>query len=313
MLKAQPPVAKRGLLQMTGVVVDVLQKVERLPRSGEEVAAEAALVGVGGGFNALAAARRAGADAAYGGALGTGPFAEIARQALAAEGAPALQSRVMPMDQGFCTVLVERGGERAYVYSPGAERAATAQELAAVPAAGFAWVLLGGYAAPEIGEPDIFGDWLAALPLGVRLMFDPTPLVLAVGRGRVEKALARADWVSANRAEAEALTGKTPTLAAKALSQGREGAIVRDGARGCWISQAGGAARLIEGFAVEAVDTTGAGDTHIGAFIAARLAGRPAFEAARLANAAAALSVTRLGAATAPTLEETLRFLGARG
>jgi sugar/nucleoside kinase (ribokinase family) len=313
MRNAQAPAAKRGLLQMTGVVVDILQKVERLPRPGEEVVAQAALVGAGGGFNALAAARRAGADAAYGGALGTGPFAEIARQALAAEGAPALQTRVMPMDQGFCTVLVERGGERAYVYSAGAERAATAQDLASVPTAEFAWALLGGYAAPPAGEPDIFGDWLAALPLGVRVMFDPTPLVLAVGRARMEKALARADWVSANRAEAEALTGKTPALAARALSQGREGAIVRDGARGCWISQAGGAVRLIEGFVVEAVDTTGAGDAHIGAFIAARLAGHPTFAAARFANAAAALSVTRLGAATAPGLEETMAFLGARG
>ena len=298
---------------MTGVVVDVLQKVERLPRPGEELAAEAALVGAGGGFNALAAARRAGADAAYGGALGVGPFAEIARRALAAEGAAALQSRIMPMDQGFCTVLVERGGERAYVYSPGAERAATAEDLAALPAAAFAWVLLGGYASPEAGEADIFGDWLAALPFGVRLIFDPTPLVLAVGRARVEKALARADWVSANRSEAEALTGKSPALAARVLSQGRQGAIVRDGARGCWISQAGVAARLIEGFAVKAVDTTGAGDAHIGAFIAARLAGRPAFEAARFANAAAALSVTQLGAATAPSLAETRAFLDARG
>jgi sugar/nucleoside kinase (ribokinase family) len=313
MRQVQAPPAKRGLLQMTGVVVDVLQKVERLPRPGEEVAAEAALVGAGGGFNALAAARRAGADAAYGGALGVGPFADIARAALAAEGAPALQSRIPPKDQGFCTVLVERGGERAYVYSPGAERAAGAEDLAAVPVGGFAWVLLGGYASPEAGEPDIFGDWLAALPLGVRLMFDPTPLALAVGRARVEKALARADWVSANRSEAEALTGKTPALAARALSQGREGAIVRDGARGCWISQAGGAARLIEGFAVEAVDTTGAGDAHVGAFIAARLAGRPAFEAARFANAAAALSVRRLGAATAPRLADTMAFLEGRG
>jgi sugar/nucleoside kinase (ribokinase family) len=313
MRNAQAPAAKRGMLQMTGVVVDILQKVERLPLPGEEVAAQAALVGAGGGFNALAAARRAGADAAYGGALGTGPFAEIARQALAAEGAPALQTRVMPMDQGFCTVLVERGGERAYVYSAGAERAATAQDLASVPVADFAWALLGGYAAPPDGEPDIFGDWLAALPLGVRLMFDPTPLALSVGRGRLEKALARADWVSANRSEAEALTGKTPALAARALSEGREGAIVRDGARGCWISQAGGAVRLIEGFAVAAIDSTGAGDAHIGAFIAARLAGGPTFEAARFANAAAALSVTRLGAATSPGLEETMAFLRARG
>ena len=85
-----------------------------------------------------------------------------------------------------------------------------------------------------------------------------------------------------------------------------------DGARGCWLSQAGAAARLIEGFSVEAADATGAGDVHIGAFIAARLAGRPAFEAARFANAAAALSVTRPGGASAPSLEETQALLEGR-
>jgi sugar/nucleoside kinase (ribokinase family) len=303
---------KRGLLQMSGIVVDILQKVERLPRPGEGLAAQSGRVGPGGGFNALAAARRAGAEVAYGGALGAGPLASVVRGALEREGAPALQARVKEGDQGFCTVWVERGGERAYVYSPGAEWGATADDLAELPAGDFAWALIAGYASPEPAGPDMFGDWLAALPKGVRLMFDPTPLILSVGAERVARALNRADWVSANRAEAQALTGQAPALAARTLSKGREGAIVRDGARGCWLSQAGGAARLVEGFSVQAVDATGAGDAHVGAFIAARLAGRPAFEAARFANAAAALSVTRLGGATAPSLAETLALLEGR-
>ena len=211
-----------------------------------------------------------------------------------------MQAQATPGDQGFCVVLVEPGGERAYVYNAGAERRAGAADLAALPAADFAWVLLGGYVSPDAGDDDVFGDWLDALPRGVRLMFDPTPLALSVGRERLERALTRADWVSANAREAEALTGKRPEAAALDLSRGREGAIVRDGARGCWLAS-GGPAVHVEGFAVEAVDTTGAGDTHIGAFIAARLSGQGPAEAARFANAAAALSVTRLGAATAPT------------
>src|SRR5450631_1594826 len=111
-----------ALLQMTGVVVDVLQKVERLPKSGEGLTASAARIGAGGGFNALAAARRAGAEVAYGGMLGTGPFAEICARALEAEGAVVLQRRRMTSDQGFCTLWVEGDGERNYVYTPGAER-----------------------------------------------------------------------------------------------------------------------------------------------------------------------------------------------
>jgi sugar/nucleoside kinase (ribokinase family) len=51
---------------------------------------------------------------------------------------------------------------------------------------------------------------------------------------------------------------------------------------------------------VEAVDTTGAGDTHAGVFIAALADGLSPARAAARANAAAAYSVTRPGPATSP-------------
>jgi sugar/nucleoside kinase (ribokinase family) len=57
------------------------------------------------------------------------------------------------------------------------------------------------------------------------------------------------------------------------------------------------------------LDSNGAGDTHTGAFIAALATGADDVAAARTANAAAALSVTRRGPATAPTAAELARFL----
>ena len=139
---------KLGLLQMTGVVVDILQKVERLPRPGEEIAARSRASapaaastrwrrrgGRGGrglwrdaGARRLRRYRPRGARRRGGGG-GAGPDGEV--------------------DQGFCVVLVQADGERAYVYNPGAERMASAADLAGLPAGDFAWVLLGGYAAPE--------------------------------------------------------------------------------------------------------------------------------------------------------------------
>jgi sugar/nucleoside kinase (ribokinase family) len=304
---------KRGLLQMSGVVIDFLHKVDRLPAPGEEARSNAALLMPGGGFNAMAAARRLGADVAYGGALGVGPFADIACAALAAENIPAEQTRRMSGDQGVCVVLAEPNGERSYVLHSGAERAATAADLAAIPTAEFAWAMFGGYAAPDPPEVDMYGAFIQSLPRGLRLLFDPTPLVLGLDPSRVAVALARADWVSANRREAEALTGKADAARAVGLlAAGREGAIVRDGEHGCWLATADIEATHIAGFAVETVDTTGAGDTHDGAFVAAMLGGRPPLVAARFANAAAALSVTRLGPSTGPRLAEALAFLAER-
>jgi sugar/nucleoside kinase (ribokinase family) len=65
----------------------------------------------------------------------------------------------------------------------------------------------------------------------------------------------------------------------------------------------------VPGFPAAAVDTTGAGDTHTGVFIAALAVGADPAAAARRANAAGAISVTRPGPATAPTAAELDRFL----
>jgi sugar/nucleoside kinase (ribokinase family) len=66
---------------------------------------------------------------------------------------------------------------------------------------------------------------------------------------------------------------------------------------------------IVPGFVVESVDTNGAGDCHVGAFAARLALGRPPLEAALWANAAAAMSVTKHGPATGPTLLELEAFL----
>lgn len=66
-------------------------------------------------------------------------------------------------------------------------------------------------------------------------------------------------------------------------------------------------------FTVEAIDTTGAGDVFRGAFITALLRGEPAREAMRFANAAAAISCTRLGAINGvPTSDEAAALAGGK-
>jgi sugar/nucleoside kinase (ribokinase family) len=303
----------RGLLQMSGVVIDFVHRVKRLPASGEEVESESASLAAGGGFNAMAAARRLGVEVAYGGALGTGPFADIARAALEREGVHVIGSSPAAIDQGVCVVLVDPQGERSFVSHHGAERAIAAAELSAIPAAEYDWVLLSGYSLYHPSCADAFAAWLAILPRGPRFLFDPGPVVAEIAQPRLDAARARADWVSANRREAAVLTGcDDPAEAAEALAREREGALVRAGEAGCWLALASREAEHVPGFDVAAVDTTGAGDAHDGAFIAALSQGHAPRGAALIANAAAAISVTRQGPATAPTRPEIDDFLYAQ-
>ena len=85
--------------------------------------------------------------------------------------------------------------------------------------------------------------------------------------------------------------------------------LVRTGPDGCLLAFSATNTVAVPGFHVAELDTNGAGDTHTGAFIAALAAGADARQAARHANAAAALSVTRRGPATAPTANELAQFL----
>jgi sulfofructose kinase len=108
-----------------------------------------------------------------------------------------------------------------------------------------------------------------------------------------------------------ALTGvHDPVEALRALRRENEGVLcVTLGAQGA-VALEGDRLLHVPAFSVNAVDTTGAGDVFRGAFIFAYLQGWPLEPALRFANAAAAVSCTRLGAmASVPSRNEAERFL----
>jgi sugar/nucleoside kinase (ribokinase family) len=141
--------------------------------------------------------------------------------------------------------------------------------------------------------------------------------------------LAATRWLSLNAAEATALTGEpTPTAAEAALSllpnhdvdgpkthdmggfsAHQRGVVVRAGGEGCVLLVRGREAVAVPAFPAEAVDTTGAGDTHVGAFVAAMARGLDPADACRWANAAAAHVVGTRGQASPPGLEELRAIL----
>ena len=88
--------------------------------------------------------------------------------------------------------------------------------------------------------------------------------------------------------------------------------VVTRGAEGCTVYNADDAVD-VTGFAVDAVDPTGAGDCFDAGFLSAMLAGRPAVEAARLANACGALAVAAKGPmAGAKARAEVERFMASQ-
>ncbi|MDT7552035.1 MAG: hypothetical protein QOI16_571 [Pseudonocardiales bacterium] len=280
------------LISVGSVVVDVLAAVPGLPARGGDVWASRMQLSAGGGFNAMAAAARQGVPVLYAGAHGTGPFGDLARAALRAEGIDVHLAPRADLDTGLVIALVDDGGERTFVSGRGAETTLGPADLADLRPDPGDVVLVSGY-----GLDDALAGWVSALPDAVVVALDPGPLASS---GPLAHVRPRLDWVSANAAEAAALTGEADPMSAAAALVGRAGAVVRTGARGCVLTVTDAEPLEVPGVVVEVVDTTGAGDTHTGVFLAALLQGSAQEEAARRANRAAADSVTRPGPATAP-------------
>jgi sugar/nucleoside kinase (ribokinase family) len=314
------------LLHLGNVVVDVVLNVTGIPERGGDVLASSTEVTPGGGFNVMAAAVAQGLAVAYAGGYGSGPFAALALAALARARIEVLLRPKRGLDTGFVVTIVDAGGERTFLTSRGAEATLTAQDLRGVRAGPRDAVYLSGYGLLHPSNARGIVDWLGRLGEPNVVFLDPGPLVGDVPGDVLDRVMRRADWLTCNAREAARLTGLAdPRAAARALAagapdggppsfRGRGGVVVRTGAAGCLVGLAGaGQAPVhVPGFRVPVVDTNGAGDIHTGTFIAALARGTDAREAARTANAAAAISVTRPGPAAAPTEAELARWLAGR-
>ena len=304
------------LVHAGSAVVDYVYRIDALPSPGTEKVAASYDRVAGGGFNMMVAASRTGMQVVFAGQHGTGPNGDFLRAAFAAEKIETLTPSAPTLDTGNCVVLVTGDAERTFVSWPGAEGVFERDGArAGRRRAGRLGVHLWLYA--ELSrQPRRPGrlDRGAAGKQSLRVRSD------AGGVRNPEKilarVLARTTWLSCNAAEAAAIAGTTDIATNADLLMGRHcpraaGLVIRSGEAGAFIRLRDGASTTIPGFTVAAVDTNGAGDTHIGAFVSALSRGEQPFEAARYANAAAAISVTRHGGSSAPSDAEIHDFLAA--
>lgn len=301
------------LLYTGQVVVDLVMALDALPRSGGDVLARSAAFETGGGFNVMAAARRSGMQTVYLGRHGAGRFGDLARQAMAAEGIDIAAAASTGQDTGLSVALIEPSAERSFISHVGAEGGLSADDLRGIDVQPEDYVFVSGYSLLHEGKVSTLLDWLAQLPAGTGVVFDPGPLIDSPEAPGMQVVLPLLTLWTSNAEEALRVTGcGTIDKALDRLAHWlRTDAliVVRDGPNGCWVRQ-GSEARHVRGFPVTAIDTNGAGDAHAGVLLAGLASGLSAAEAALRANAAAAIAVTRWGPATAPTAAEVDELIG---
>ena len=307
-MSEQPEIVVIGSLN-----ADLVQNVDRLPKPGETVVGGNLETFSGGkGANQAYAAGRMGARVRMIGQVGSDSLASLLLDSLRSAGVNTDSVGAAEMSTGAAVILVLPDGENLIVISPGANATVTpalaAEKLGGLGEGAFVLSQL------EIPTESVRESLAVAKGRGATTILDPAP-----ARALPGEVLRNVDFLTPNETETAALLGEPglaldtdadlETAARRILALGPGTAVLKLGARGCLIVSERHSLR-VPGFKVAPVDTTAAGDVFNAAFAAGLAEGRALESAARFANAAAALSVTRPGAQNSvPSRRRVDRFL----
>ncbi len=293
------------IFNLGSINIDHVYRVAHLPGPGETVSDLGYAQGLGGkGMNQSLAAAAAGARVHHIGAVGADGAWIVER--LAAAGVDVADLATVAAATGRAVVCVDANAENQIVIHGGANRALTVEQIdrALARARPGDWFL-------AQNETNLIAEGFArARARGLRTAYAAAPFEAAAAAGLIGPGPARlVDLLAVNEVEAGQLAAHLGT-AADALPVPE--LLVTLGARGARY-RAGEMVCEVAAFPVTPVDTTGAGDTFLGVFLAARDGGAAPEAALRQASAAAALQVTRPGAADAiPAGPEVAAFLAER-
>jgi ribokinase len=299
-----------SVLVFGSINMDVVTSCERHPRIGETVLGNSVAFYPGGkGANqAIAAARCVGGSYLIG-SVGADDFGKQMLTYLQANGVDtsgvAIESGT---PTGVAVITVDAQGENSIVATPGAN--ALAKAPAHSPASGSGALV----ALAQLESPidEITRLFAAAKGAGGTTILNPSPY-----QSLPQELLQNTSIMILNEHEFARFIGRPATDQPQDIIATLQSAdfalpccIITTGRAGCILAESGSTPIHVPGHKVEPLDTTGAGDCFAGWFAAELADGRALEEAARRANAAAAISVTRAGAGSSmPTKSEVESFL----
>jgi sugar/nucleoside kinase (ribokinase family) len=216
---------------------------------------------------------------------------------------------------GTCTVLVaiNSQGERTFFYHGGANDLFTLRDVVPALVTEAAAVHVGGtYLLPRFDGEGAAELFRGARARGKLTSMDVTWDVEGRWLSTIAPCLPHLSWFMPSRKEAERITGcgEPGEMAAFLRDRGVANVVIKLGERGCYVLPEGGTGFVVPAFPAKVVDTTGAGDSFVAGFLAGLLRGWAPERCARLACAAAALNIQKVGAtAGMPTFAEVSDFL----
>ncbi|MEV0618645.1 ribokinase [Nonomuraea sp. NPDC050404] len=272
--------------------MDLVAFVSQAPKRGETVTGHRFRTVPGGkGANQAIAAARAGGEVKFLGAVGDDAFGTEMRATLEQAGVDVHGLRQVPGPSGIAHIVVDDEGGNSIIIVAGANGTVTGpsgEDLAAIASSRALLLQL------ELPMSAVAAAAQAGRVAGVPVYLTPAP-----ARPLPAELLEAVTTLVPNEHEAAAITGVTGADGAlEALLELVEEAVITLGSEGALYGSRSGERLRVPAVKVNAVDTTAAGDTFVGALAVARAEGHGMADALAFASAAAALSVQREGAST---------------
>jgi ribokinase len=290
----KPHIAVVGSINM-----DLVFKTPRMPLAGETLSGYSFHQIHGGkGANQAVSAARMGAAVTFVACVGEDDFGKSSLQALAHEGIELQHVRsISGCATGVAGILLADDGQNSIVLAPGANALMSEVDIDnASHTIGQAKLLLCQLETPLL---TVLHAISCAKKAGVKVLLNPAP-----AQDLSNEVLSQVDYLVLNETEASQISGLrvedllTAQLAAETLQRrGAKLILITLGALGVWVAEAN-SSYFLPALKVKVVDTTAAGDTFVGSFAVAITEGLNVRAASMLAQTAAALAVTKLGAQT---------------
>lgn len=293
-------------------VVDLMARAPRLPVPGETVLGSFFKQGAGGkGFNQGIAAHKSGGDVTMITKLGRDSLAAVATDAMDSVGLSKdhlFYSETEPTGVALISVD-ENTSQNEIIIVPGACATISDEDIASVAER----IKESAYLLLQLEVNQDANEKVAAMAkaAGVKVIVNTAPYSPVT-----DEFLSGCYLVTPNEVEAEELTGicvsdlESADKAAKVFKdKGVQNVVITLGSRGVYVNE-DGKSEIVPAYKVNAIDTTGAGDAFNGGLLTALSEGKTISEAARFANALAAISVQRIGTTPSmPTRAEIDKFL----
>lgn len=291
--------------------LDIVAKVSHLPTPGETVGEGELFEAFGGkGANQAVAAAKTGGDVSFVGCVGSDSTGQRMIDNFNEVGIDTTSIKIVDdVVSGTALIFVDAKAENCIVVAPGANDKVTPEIIDSI----ITVIEQADLIVMQLEIPYKTVQYVCALAkkLNKKVMLNTAP-----GRELDNNVLSSLEYLIMNETEMEIITGKTLTedniesLCIGLQKLGSNNIIVTLGKRGSYV-YTDKVKQFVDGHKVNAVDTTAAGDTYCGALATAIL--KPDAEiisAIKFANAAAALSVTKMGAQpSVPLLNEVENFM----